>query len=207
MTRKEAYFVFQSYWSDVPMVRLYGHSWPIRWGEAGEQKMVKVYSNCGTAELFVNGKSAGVRHRNSQDFPAAGLRWMTPFLAGKNTLRVVATRGKTTVTDQISFIYQTDTWDKAAELKLMEKSRTAETVTVEAKVYDSKGVLCPRRTQSGAFQHCRSRKAARQQGNLSRLARGELCNGRAEITLLRNDGGSVVGVATAGLPTAFCTIP
>ncbi len=207
MTRKEAYFVFQSYWSDVPMVRLYGHSWPIRWGEAGEQKMVKVYSNCGTAELFVNGKSAGVRHRNSQDFPAAGLRWMTPFLAGKNTLRVVATRGKTTVTDQISFIYQTDTWDKAAELKLTEKSRTAETVTVEAKVYDSKGVLCPRRTQSGAFQHCRSRKAARQQGNLSRLARGELCNGRAEITLLRNDGGSVVGVATAGLPTAFCTIP
>ena len=67
---------------------------------------------------------------------------MTPFLAGKNTLRVVATRGKTTVTDQISFIYQTDTWDKAAELKLTEKSRTAETVTVEAKVYDSKGVLC-----------------------------------------------------------------
>jgi beta-galactosidase len=38
MTKKEAYFVFQSYWTDTPMVHLYGHSWPIRWGTEGEEK-------------------------------------------------------------------------------------------------------------------------------------------------------------------------
>ncbi len=206
MTRKEAYFVFQSYWSDVPMVRLYGHSWPIRWGEAGEQKMVKVYSNCDTAELFVNGKSAGVRHRNSQDFPAAGLRWMTPFAAGKNSLRVVASKGKTTGTDEINFIYQTETWGEAAELKLAEKSHTAEAVTVEATLYDSKGVLCLDARNQVHFSVAGAGKLLDNRGTSRGSRVVQLCNGRAEITLLRNDGGSVVGVATAGLPTAFCTI-
>ena len=70
MTPKEGYYVFQSYWAEKPMARIYGHTWPIRWGAAGEQKMVKVYSNCARAELFLNGKSCGVKQRNSQDFPA-----------------------------------------------------------------------------------------------------------------------------------------
>jgi beta-galactosidase len=51
--------------------------------------MVKVYSNCQQVELFVNGQSAGVRQRDSQNFPAAGLRWLTPLREGKNTLRAV----------------------------------------------------------------------------------------------------------------------
>jgi hypothetical protein len=33
-----------------------------------------------------------------------------------------------------------------------------------------------------------------------------MCNGRIEITLIRNDGGSVVGVSAAGIKPAFCTI-
>jgi beta-galactosidase len=41
LTPKEAYYVFQSYWSDVPMVRLYGHTWPIRWGKKDERKLIR----------------------------------------------------------------------------------------------------------------------------------------------------------------------
>ena len=51
---------------------------------------MKVYSNCTAAELFVNGESVGERKRNSQDFPASGLRWMVTFKPGKNHLRVLA---------------------------------------------------------------------------------------------------------------------
>src|SRR5262249_16623920 len=40
LTVKEGYFVFQSYWADKPMVHIYGHSWPIRWGNEDEDKLV-----------------------------------------------------------------------------------------------------------------------------------------------------------------------
>ena len=61
LTPKEAYYVFQSYWTEKPMARLYGHSWPIRWGARGEAKMVKVYSNCPSAELFATEMRAAFR--------------------------------------------------------------------------------------------------------------------------------------------------
>ena len=210
MTTKEAYYVFQSYWADTPMVHLYGHTWPIRWGAEGEQKMVKAYSNCDTAELFVNGKSAGVKHRNSQDFPAAGLRWMTPFAPGKNTLRVVASTKNKTVTDEITFLYQTEAWGTPAELRLTEKARGIvagkDTVTVEAKLYDAKGVLCLDARNRLRFSIAGLGTLIDNQGtpNSSRVV--EMCNGRAEITLTRNNGGSVVGVHTEGIKPAFCPI-
>lgn len=116
MTKKEGYFLFQSYWSEEPMAHIYGHSRPVRWGAEGEPRMAKVYSNCPTAELFVNGKSAGVRHRDSLDFPAAGLRWMVNFAAGTNHLRVVAKKEGVTVSDEIEFEYQTAKWYKSAKL-------------------------------------------------------------------------------------------
>jgi beta-galactosidase len=213
MTKKEAYFVFQSYWTDAPMVHIYGHTWPIRWGAEGEEKMVKVYSNCETAELFVNGKSAGVKHRNSQDFPAAGLRWMTPFASVQNSLRVVATKGGKTVTDEIAFVYQTETWGVPAEMRLSEKSRGTdagkETITVEAKLYDAKGVLCVDARNRLRFTIAGVGTLIDNRGTPKASRVVEMYNGRAEITVLRNNGesdGSVIGVDTAGIKPAFCSI-
>jgi len=210
MTKKEAYFVFQSYWTDTPMVHLYGHSWPVRWGAEGEEKMVKAYSNCETAELFVNGKSAGVKRRNSQDFPAAGLRWMTSLATGENILRVVATKGGKTVTDEITFLYQTETWGVPAEMKLTEKSRGTvagkETVTVEAKLYDAKGVLCLDARNRLRFNIAGLGTLIDNRGTPKASRVVEMCNGRAEISLTRNEGGSVVGVSTTGIKPVFCNI-
>lgn len=72
LTPKESYFVFQSYWSDQPMLHIHGHHTPYRWGAAGEARTVKVYSNCASVRL--NGKDCGLRHHDSANFPAAGLR-------------------------------------------------------------------------------------------------------------------------------------
>ena len=94
LTPKEGYFLFQSYWSDKPMVHIYGHSWAIRWGDKGQPKMVKVYSNCLTAELFLNGASCGAKKRDSRDFPAAGLHWIVKFKEGEKPPESRWTKGR-----------------------------------------------------------------------------------------------------------------
>lgn len=69
LTPKETYYVFQSYWAKKPMIHIYGHTWPIRWGKPEEMKEILVYSNCPQVELIVNGVPQGIKKRNSQDYP------------------------------------------------------------------------------------------------------------------------------------------
>jgi beta-galactosidase len=207
MTPKEAYYVFQSYWSEVPMVRLYGHTWPVRWGQADEQKMVKVYSNCPEAELFLNGVSVGTKYRDSQDFPCAGLRWLVKFKPGVNHLRIIANpaSGKP-LTDEIQFTYQTAEWATPARLMLTEKSSEGSTVTLLATLVDQHGVLCLDAKHQVRFTLAGAGKLIDNRGTSSGSRVVQLYNGRAEIALLRASGDSSVAVSADGLPTAMLTL-
>lgn len=206
MTRKEGYFVFQSYWTEKPMAHIYGHSWPVRWGSEGEARIVKVYSNCQSAELFVNGESAGTRKRNSQDFPAAGLRWMVKFRPGKNHLRVVASKNGDTVTDAIELEYQTIKWGKPARLKLTEIARNAETATIEATLLDDKGVLCLDAKNEVRFSVAGCGCMIDNMGTSTGSRVVQLYNGRARISLRRNGGATDAGVTSEGIAPAFVTV-
>ena len=197
-TLKEGYFVFQSYWAEKPMVHIYGHTWPVRWGEPGEAKLVKVYSNCASVELFVNGVSAGVKKRNSQDFPAAGLRWLVKFKPGENIVRAV---GKN-ISDEITFVYQTEKWDKPAKLGLEELRTVGDIVTVEAKLVDAKGVLCLDARTFVRFGLAGDGRLIDNLGTSTTARKVELYNGRAQISF-QTRGKSVISVSSEGLPTAF----
>ena len=206
MTRKEGYFVFQSYWSDEPMVHIYGHSWPVRWGAEGEDRMVKVYSNCPTAELFVNGKSAGVRQRDSQNFPAAGLRWMVKFANGKNHLRVVAKKEAVNVSDEIELEYQTAKWDKPVKLVLAEIERDAKTATLEATLYDANGVLCLDAKNVVRFSLAGGGRLIDNLGTSTGSRVVEMYNGRARISIERKGVASSVGAISEGMSPSFVSI-
>ena len=205
LTPKESYYVFQSYWSEKPMVHIYGHSWPVRWGDADEQKLIKVYSNCESVELFVNGRSQGVKRRNSQDFPAAGLRWMLS-LAPENHLRGVGHKGSQTVEDVITFRYQTQKWGKPAELKLQEISRSGDAVTIEAHLLDVDGVLCLDARNVIHFGIAGDGTLIDDLGTNTAARVVEVYNGRASITLNRNRGKSEVSVSSKDIPTAFLEV-
>jgi len=205
-TKKEAYYVFQSYWTSQPMAHIYGHSWPVRWGDAGEEKMVKVYSNCAEAEIFLNGKSFGTKKRNSQDYPAAGLRWNLPFVKGENTVKVIAKKGKETVTDEIKFNYQTEKWTKPAQLELKKIDQQGDTATVEVKLLDSQNILCLDAINWISFGLTGDGKLIDNQGTSSGSRKVQAYNGRAIIKVKLNKGQSVVSVAAEGLKTVFTTL-
>lgn len=205
-TKKEGYFVFQSYWATKPMAHIYGHNWPVRWGDEGEEKMLKVYSNCDEAELFLNGKSLGTKKRNSQDFPAAGLRWNSKLNTGLNNVKVIAKKGKETVQDSISFQYQTQKWGKPAKLQLEKLSEENDTVTIQIKLLDDKNVLCLDAVNSVRFGLTGDGKLIDNQGTASGSRQVQLYNGRAVIKIKTNKGKSVASVTSKGIATAFLNL-
>jgi beta-galactosidase len=206
LTKKEGYYVFQSYWSTKPMAHIYGHSQPVRWGDNGEEKMVKVFSNCDEAELFVNGKSYGRKKRNSQDFPAAGLRWNVVFNKGKNTVSVIATKGKEQVRDEISFIYQTEKWGKPA-MAVLEKIKEENGIaTIEVKVLDSHGIQCLDAANWVRFGLTGDGALDDDLGTSGGSRLVQLYNGRATISMHTKGGASVISAKVETLPVIFLNI-
>jgi beta-galactosidase len=202
LTKKESYYVFQSYWTEKPMAHIYGHTWPIRWGKPGEQRDVKVYSNCDSAELFLNGKSQGTMQRDSQNFPAAGLRWKVAFAEGTNRLRVVATGDQVKVADEIELQYQTEPWGTPAELRLKELCRNNDAITVEVTIHDTKGVVCLDSRDMVRFSLAGEERLIDNLGTSRGSRELQLYNGRAEISATSKNG-CTIGVACEGLPAAF----
>jgi beta-galactosidase len=203
LTKKEAYYVFQSYWTAQPMVHIYGHSWPVRWGTEGEEKMIKVYSNCAEAELFVNGKSYGVKKRNSQDFPAAGLRWNVPLSKGTQQVKVVARNGKLLITDSIQFRYQTEKWSKPAKLLLEKTGEENGIATVQVTMLDDKGIPCLDAANFVRFGLTGDGRLIDNQGTSTGSRYVQACNGRAIIGVQTNKGHSVISAKSEGLETVL----
>lgn len=205
-TKKEAFYVFQSYWTNTLMAHIYGHSWPTRWGSATEAKMLKVYSNAEEAELFFNGQSMGVKRRNSADFPAAGLRWMVNYKEGTNTIKVVAKKGKEIVTDELTQQYQTAKWGKPAKMTLAKIVESDGMTTLEVRLLDANNVLCLDARDYVNFSHVGDGVMIDNQGTSSGSRKVQFYNGRATIRIQAKGVKNVVAAKSDGIPTVFLTL-
>jgi beta-galactosidase len=64
---KDGYYLYQSLWTDRPVLHLFPHwNWP---GRTGQVIPVVAYTNCNIVELFLNGRSLGEKRL---EFPAQG---------------------------------------------------------------------------------------------------------------------------------------
>ena len=203
-TPKESYYIFQSFWSDKPMIRLFGHEWQTRSGKPGEAKEIRVYSNCAEVELIVNGKSAGVKKRNSQDFPAAGLRWSVVLNEGPNQLKAVAVKEK--ISDEIKVGYQSASWGKPAKLVLSELSRKDGVVTLEAKIFDAKGVACLDAATLVRFNKVGDAQLLDNLGTSTGSSAVQLYNGRAIIQAKMLGTQAVFSLSSTDLETQYLTL-
>jgi beta-galactosidase len=201
-TKKESFYVFQSFWTTKPMVHIYGHSMPVRWGDEGETKMIKVYSNCDEAELFINGKSFGKKTRNSQDFPAAGLRWEVPMYKGDYSVKVVATKGKLRLEDQIKFTYQSDKWNKPSKIAVKKLNEEGGIATIQVTLLDNRDVQCMDAANWVSFALAGDGKMIDNQGTSTGSRKVQAYNGTAIIRVNTNGGNSVMSAKVEGLPTS-----
>lgn len=205
-TKKESYYVFQSYWTEKPMLHIYGHGWPVRWGNEGEDKEILVYSNCPKVELFVNGESQGIHKRNSQDFPAAGLRWSVKLKKGINTLRAVSIGEKESLTDELTFEYQTEKWGKEVAFQVKTTPIADGIVEINAQLVDDKGIKCLDSREFVFFDIAGDGDLIQNQGTVTGSRKVQARNGRAQIRVRTHQGTSCVAVKADNVQTSFITV-
>jgi len=110
------------------------------------------------------------------------------------------------VVDEIHFIYQTTAWEVPAKLLLAVTFRSAQLVTVEAKLVDRHGTLCLDARNRVLFTVGGPGRLNDNLGTSTGSRVIELYNGRAEISLFQGTQPSVIGVTTDGIPEAFLTV-
>lgn len=196
-TPKESFYVFKSYWSPSPVLHIYGHSWPVRWGDLDEAKEVLVYSNLPKVELFLNGESQGIRNHDSQDFPAQGFHWKVKFREGMNTLRAVSGEH----TDEIRVEYQTAKWEAPDHVVLTVEEEHDDEVLLKAQLYDCHGVRCLDATNRISFSIAGEGRLVDNLGTSTGSRKIQAYNGYALIRIQRQ-GKCAVGAQAEHVPQA-----
>ncbi len=133
---KDIYYMYQSEWTDKTVLHLFPH-W--NWLEGQEIDMWCYYNNADEVELYINGRSQGIRKKAS---PRGGLegvfhvQWRVRFEPGE--VKVVARKGGVAVGQQTI-----QTAGQPDHLRLTYDYRGKKTTFVRVEVVDRDGNLCP----------------------------------------------------------------
>ncbi len=142
---KDVYYLYQSEWrQDTNVLHLFPH-W--NWTEGEEIDLWAYYNNADEVELFINGKSQGIRSKTNGEFH---VMWRVKFEPGiikavsRKGGRVVAEREKHTAGEPAKIRLTADRNHIRAD------GRDLSFVTVE--VLDKNGNLCPNATNEISFE-------------------------------------------------------
>ncbi|MFH7015950.1 glycoside hydrolase family 2 TIM barrel-domain containing protein [Flavobacterium sp. FlaQc-47] len=132
---KDVYYMYQSEWTDKTVLHIFPH-W--NWKSGQTVDVWAYYNKADEVELFLNGKSVGVRSKKGDDLH---VMWRIPFQAG--TLKAISRKdGKTVLETEIK------TAGNPSNLKLTADRNTIKAdgndlsfVTVD--ILDEKGTLAP----------------------------------------------------------------
>jgi beta-galactosidase len=156
--RKDSYYFYQSLWAKTPVLHLSPHwNWK---GHEGLVISVICYTNCDTVELFVNGKSWGVKgyafprpgmEKRYGNYPARAkvlqttadlhLSWDVPYEAG--TLKAIGVKeGKVVSTVEVSTTGEPSRLLLSADRQTLDADRR-DVVHVTVEIQDSDGRRVP----------------------------------------------------------------
>lgn len=140
---KDAYYLYQSLWSDKPMVHLLPH-WT-HTGKEGQIVPVVVYTNCESVELLLNDVSLG-----TQSYDGEQLVWKVPYKVGKIEAR--AKKGDKIVVTDVQQTASSPYTVAFSANKLELKAASSDVARLELDVVDRNGVLCPYASDELVFE-------------------------------------------------------
>lgn len=148
---KDRYYLYRSRWNteDETLHILPHWTWP---GREGEVTPVFVYTNYNSAELFINGKSQGIQHKNKNSkLERYRLMWMNAKYE-PGTIKVVAydDKGKAVAEKSVSTAGKPYALKLEADRSLI-KADGEDLSYVTVSVVDKKGNLCPTATNQLKF--------------------------------------------------------
>ena len=138
---KDAYYMYQSEWTDKPVLHIFPNWNPDKcvtgWKE-GQTIDVWAYTNCEEVELFLNGKSLGVKKKTGDELH---LMWKVHYSPG--TLKAIGrTNGKEILTSEVKTAGDPATIIMEPDRKVINADgRDLSFVTV--KILDKNGTMVP----------------------------------------------------------------
>ena len=132
---KDAYYLYQSVWTNKPVLHIFPH-W--NWKNGQEIDVWAYYNNADEVELFLNDRSLGVRKKVDGNLH---VMWRTIFEPGKITA-VSRKNGKTVLTREIKTAGEPFKISLSADRKSMHKDGKDLTF-ITVKILDDEGNLVP----------------------------------------------------------------
>jgi beta-galactosidase len=96
--RKDAWYWYQAWWSDKPMLHITSSRFTLRHDPSAT---VKVYTNAAAATLFVNGQEAGTRRAENRI-----VTWPVTLREGASDIEVRAAAGDEMLSDDVRWDYR-----------------------------------------------------------------------------------------------------
>ena len=140
---KDAYYMYQSEWTDQPVLHVFPH-W--NWEEGKDVDIWAYYSQADEVELFLNDESLGIKKKEKDDLH---IMWRVPFKPG--TLKAVSRKqGKEVLVKEIK------TAGKALKIALQAdrneiKANNSDLAFITVTVLDENGTLVPDATNNIQF--------------------------------------------------------
>ncbi len=192
---KDAYYVFKSYWSDVPFTYIESHTWTERQGPKDKSRTISVYSNCNKVKFYHNGEFLGEKSKDITQFPASGLTWNVNFKEGVNKLVAIGiSKDAKEVLDSLEVNYRFTKNGAPKKLALDYQIMENGHYLITAKAMDSNGLLCLDYEEKVYFQSLQGGITLKNQGTPTGSEVISMANGKASIEVIPDKGNSNIQV-------------
>jgi beta-galactosidase len=196
---KDRYYLYQSKWSNKPMLHILPHwTWPDR---IGQNVPIYCYTNYPKAELFVNGKSMGIKQKDKSDKYNRYRIFWKDVVYEPGEIKVVAyVANDKPVAEQIIKTSGEPFSIKLTADKNTVKADGKELVFVTVEILDKQGNICPRASNFLFFK-------VEGAGRLRALCNGDATDQTAFVSsYIKVFNGKMVAVVEPGLDAGEITM-